>query len=384
MSATARPSVLGVAVLGCGYVADFYGATLPNHPQLRLVGAFDPDGDRLRSFCARYGGRAAVDERDLLTDPAVDIVLNLTPPAVHDEVNRRVLAHGRHLYCEKPLALRPEAAFELVALARERGVLVGGAPCSVLGESARTLWQALRDGRIGTPRLVYAELDNGPLPYLGSDQWFSARGVPWPTIDELATGCTWEHAAYYVSWVVAMFGPVLRVESTVASVLHHEWPAGLDLAPDFSVGVLRTADGVVCRITCGWVAPSDLSFTVVGDQGVLRVEDAWSYRSPVLLRRRRRPSGKQHDYLEPAVPLPFVDAPAGRPVAGYRDSHDMDVSRGVAELADAVLGRTRLTLDAATHAHITEVCALLAAGRSGGPTPPHILRDGFDEMATAT
>jgi predicted dehydrogenase len=356
-------------------VADFYAATLPNHPQLRLVRAFDPLSERLRGFCRTYGARAAASEAELLADPEVDLVLNLTPPGLHEAVNRRVIAAGKHLYCEKPLAMRPEAAYELAELARRHRVMVGGAPCSVLGEAAQTLWSALDDGMIGTPRLVYAELDNGPLPYLGSDQWFSARGVPWPTADELATGCTLEHAAYWVTWLVAMFGPVIRIESATASVLHHEWPSSLSLAPDLCVGLLRFASGPVCRLTCGWVAPPDLSMTVVGDAGVLRVEDAWSYASPVTLRRRRRPTGKNHDYLGPARTLPHTASSWSARKARYEDSHDMDLSRGPAELADAVRGARRLTLGPVTHAHVTDVCALLAAGHSG---PVHAPDGGLD------
>jgi predicted dehydrogenase len=364
---------LGIAVVGCGYVADFYGSTLPNHRQLNLVSAYDLRTDRMMSFCDRYGAEPTNGLSDILADPRVSIVVNLTPPHAHDDINYRVVSADKNLYCEKPLGMNAERVAELGAEASRRQVLVAAAPCSILGESAQTLWRALRDGIIGRPRLVYAELENGPLPYLGSDQWTNLRGVPWPTADELAVGCTLEHAPYYLTWLVAMFGRVVSVKSDAYTVLKDQWPAETQMAPDLTVGVLTMESGVICRITCGWVAPPDLSLTVVGTHGTLRVDDAWRYRAPVTLRRRQPANAKQHDYLTAPTLLPLVDTGWPATVASYEDSHDMDVSRGIAELADAVTGLRRLTLDADDHAHVTEVCLMLASGSCGpvrSPQPP--------------
>lgn len=362
---------LGIGIIGCGYVADFYGATLPHHSQLNLVSAFDVDAERMASFCARYGAEEVADVGEMLADPRVVIVANLTPPHAHDIINQRVVAAGKHLYSEKPLGLSSEKVTCLLDQAERNRVLVAGAPCSVLGEAAQTLAKAIRDGAIGSPRLVYAELDNGALPYLGSERWTSPRGIPWPTASEVAIGCTLEHAPYYVTWLVALFGRVRHVHAGAFTLLHDQWPENLVVAPDFTVGVLTLDSGVICRITCGWVAPADLSLTVVGTEGALRVDDAWSYRAPVTLRRRQQPTGKQHDYLAPPVVLPAVDSGWPDTSGSYKDSHDMDVSRGVAQLADAVTGVGTLALDAFDHAHVTDVCLMLSSGTSG-PVPSRL------------
>lgn len=362
---------LGIGIIGCGYVADFYGATLPNHPQLNLVSAFDVDAQRMASFCVRYGAEEATGVGAMLADPRVVIVVNLTPPHAHDVINQRVVAAGKHLYSEKPLGLSSERVTCLLDQAERNRVLIAGAPCSVLGGSAQTLAKAVRDGVIGSPRLVYAELDNGALPYLGSEQWTSPRGIPWPTASEVATGCTLEHASYYVTWLVALFGRVRHVHAGAFTLLRDQWPENLVVAPDFTVGVLTLESGVICRITCGWVAPPDLSLTVVGTEGTLRVDDAWSYRAPVTFRRRQQPTGKQHDYLAPPVVIPTVDSGWPDTSGSYKDSHDMDLSRGIAQLADTVTGVGALTLDALDHAHVTDVCLMLSSGISGSaPSRP--------------
>ena len=74
------------------------------------------------------------------------MVLNLTSPRSHYEVTRMSLEASKHVYSEKPLAMDAVAARELVELAKKRKVYLGTAPCSVLGETAQTIWKALQEG----------------------------------------------------------------------------------------------------------------------------------------------------------------------------------------------------------------------------------------------
>jgi predicted dehydrogenase len=95
-----------VAIVGCGFVADYYVSSLGVHPELRLAGAFDLNPDRNAGFAAYHRVRAYPSYEGLLGDPAVDIVVNLTPPESHYEVSRRALEAGKHVYSEKPVAMR--------------------------------------------------------------------------------------------------------------------------------------------------------------------------------------------------------------------------------------------------------------------------------------
>src|ERR1700678_2374855 len=194
-----------IAIVGCGYVADFYMRTLRNHPELELVSVMDRDAHRSARFSKFYGTRRASSLAEVLDDPRVELVVNLTNPDSHFEVSSAALMAGKHVYSEKPLAMSLERAEELVALARDRGLHVTSAPCGVLGEAAQTAWKALRGGAVGTPRLVYAELDDGPIHLMGCEGWKSESGPPWPCKDEFEVGCTLEHAGYNVSWLPAVF-----------------------------------------------------------------------------------------------------------------------------------------------------------------------------------
>ncbi|MFC0533274.1 Gfo/Idh/MocA family protein [Phytohabitans kaempferiae] len=351
---------VGVVFVGCGYAADFYGATMPNYPHIEVKGAFDVEEDRAATFVEEYGGRVFNDFDEVLADPGVAIVVNLTSVSKHYSVSKAALLAGKHVYSEKPLASSLPEATELVELARERGLLLSSAPSTIFGQAGQTLLRAVHDGLIGKPRLVHASLDMGALAFMPYTEWRSRRDVPWPYLDEVANGCTMEHAGYQLSWLVAMFGPVVRMAAHTSLQLGDKWPTRTQLAPDVSLGFLEFANGTVCRLSIGWVAPADLSLTVIGDKGILSVGDVWQASAPVMLRRNVRTSGKTNAYLAEPEQLPFV-IPAAQ--HRYTDTHDLTVGAGVADMASAVLKGGQSFLSADFSLHVLDVTLRLAAGR---------------------
>ena len=262
---------IGIGIVGCGFVADFYAATLPLHPELALVGCTDLNETRALVFAQRNGCVAFLTLNDLLQDNRIEIVVNLTNPESHAEVTGASLEAGKHVYTEKPLASDLAIARELTELAKSRGLVLASAPCSVLGETAAAMRAAVRRGDIGPVRLAYAELDDGPIHRMRPDRWASTAGTPWPWRNEFMTGCTVEHASYHLTWLVALFGSVVRLiafSGVMVPDKHPDLPADL-CAPDFSVATLVFESGVVARLTCSIVAPHDHSLRLIGDFGRL-------------------------------------------------------------------------------------------------------------------
>src|SRR6266576_5489202 len=107
---------LGIGIVGTGNIAGGYARDILTHPEIRLVAATDLDPARAAAFATANDCRAIGSLDDLLADDAIDIVLNLTVHQAHFEVTRRALEAGRHVYSEKPLALRADEARQLVAL----------------------------------------------------------------------------------------------------------------------------------------------------------------------------------------------------------------------------------------------------------------------------
>jgi predicted dehydrogenase len=343
-----------IAIVGCGFVADFYARHVRSHPTLCLAGVSDRDPDRASHFGEYHSLPVYRSFDELLEDDSIDIVVNLTNPRSHFQVSRACLEADKHVYSEKPLAMQLSEARELVDLAERRGLYISSAPSTVLGESAQTLWKALREDTIGRVRLVYAELDDGLVHRKPYRDWVSESGAPWPYVDEFEVGCTIEHAAYYVTWLTAFFGPVRRI-TAFSSCLVPDKQTDVPLevsAPDFSVACMTFASGVVARLTCSVVAPHDHSMTIVADEGTLYTRDCWHFDSPVYVRRNIRI--RRRLVSSPwRRKLPFVRR--WKPGFQFGGAQRVDFAGGVAELAMAIEGKRRCRLSARYCLHVNEI-----------------------------
>jgi predicted dehydrogenase len=324
-----------IAFVGCGYVFDIYMRTLWAHSELEICGIFDIDTARLNAVCQHYGFKAYPSYNDLLADPAVEIVVNLTSIGSHAEVITQALEAGKHVYSEKPLTLDLDRSRSLFTLAQDKGLILTGAPCNLYSDSVTTVWKAIRDGAIGKPVLIYAELDDNPAHLMNLEKMQSATGAPFPYVEELQEGCTVEHIAYHLVWICAMFGPALAVTGFSQMLIENKTkvPLARPDTPDFSVGCLHFANGVAARITCSWVAPRDHRFRIIGDAGEISSDNAFHDQSPVTLERFSRVSlsGRKAYTLRTQPSLGRVFGVGGKrlPLVRRWKSHAVEAERGV-------------------------------------------------------
>jgi predicted dehydrogenase len=338
-----------IAIVGCGFVADFYMRNLRGHPDFVLTGVYDRDRARLDVFCRHYSAKPYATLEALLADPHVGMVLNLSNPRSHFKITAAALRAGKHVYTEKPLALSIGEARALVELATEHNVRIGCAPCSVLSDTAQTLGKAIRDGVVGKVLLIYANYDDGMIaPMEEPWKWCSSSGAAWPAKDEFETGCTYEHAGYFLTWLAAFFGPARSVTAFSSCQIPDKGTPVDFMAPDFASGCIQYDNGVVARVTTGLVAPEDKSITVVGDEGYIHVRhlrndkhvvDVYRTRcdkrssrlrrlSTKVLRKLQRLAYRHHLYIGsrrfPLLNLGrFSKAAHGKPVDFFRGPQDM-------------------------------------------------------------
>lgn len=381
-----RRGPTGVAFVGVGYVADLYLATFRNwRERLALKGVFDTSPERQRAFCSHYGVGSYDKLEDMLADPDVEIVVNLTPPDQHYRVNRTALAAGKHVYSEKPLTLDLPEARCLVAQAETNGLHIVCAPSSVLGEAAQTLFTAVRDEVRGRPRLVYAEIDEGLLHRSAYRDWVSGAGAVWPAKNEFQTGCTLEHAGYAISWLVAMFGPVRRIVSSAHCLISDKGPdTPLDYCtPDFTCACLEFDGGVVARLTNSILAPHDHRFRVFCEDGSLEVAEIWDFHAPVRsipVPNVRGLRGRAQKFLglDGGKTLRPVHR---RSIATAKQGFPMDFALGIAEMAEAIRSGKRPRLAGEFSLHITEVAlAIQHPERFGTEYRPESAPEQFDRM----
>ncbi|WP_417727859.1 Gfo/Idh/MocA family protein [Roseovarius sp.] len=340
-----------VALVGCGFVADLYMRSLAAHPEITVVAAHDHDPARLAAFAAHWSlnTEATLDALLARLGPG-DVVLNLTNPAAHYTVSHACLVAGHHVWCEKPLTLKLAQAQALHDLAQERGLMLVSAPSSVLGEAAQVLIGAVRRGVAGTPRLIYAEMDDGFIPQAPYRKWQSESAAPWPYADEFEVGCTLEHAGYVLSWLIAMFGSVTRVVAAASEVIPDK--PGAAGAPDVSVAMLFFENGPMARLSCSIAASHDHRLRVFGDKGVLQVPEVWDNAAAVRFHRRF------------VLRRRLIELPIGRRIRPQGPSHpkvgrwgaaSMNFALGPAEMLQALAEGRACRLSNAMALHLTEV-----------------------------
>jgi predicted dehydrogenase len=338
---------------------------------------YDRDDARLSQFVKYYNVLSYPSLENLLADSTIELVLNLTTPENHYAVTRACLEAGKHVYSEKPLAMNMDDANALVSLAKFLNLTLSAAPSSVLGEAAKAVSEAISAGRIGKVKLVYAEMEDGPVFLDKWREWRSVSGAIWPGEHEFGIGCTLEHAGYYLTWLCALFGPVTEV-SAFATTLFPDKNLSKNpekphkIANDLSIACLKFESGVIARLTTGLAAPRDRSMQIIGETGVICVADGWDVNSPVHIRRNGHGRAERSIFrvlhrLEPWVntwitgriwfgeKIRFRKTAAKVPAYPSR----MDFMRGPAAQARAIRAGGESQLSAAFALHITELALAL-------------------------
>ena len=340
---------LRVGFAGCGNIAGPYATSVLEHPdELKIVAACDLVPDRANEFTQQFGGNALDTLEAMLECEEVEAVVNLTIHTAHSDVTRQALQAGKHVHSEKPLAIDRESAAEVVALAEERGLLLGCSPFVILGEAQQTLWKAVREGVIGDVLEVIAEMMHGrieswhpnPAPFYGTGAG--------PMLD---VGC------YPLNVLTSILGPVRSVrgaatiripERTIASGPQQGSTFEVT-TPDHVTGLLEFANGVGGRLTASFMAEksSHTGVEIHGTTGSLRMSSPVGFDTEVSVCL----SGEKE-----WRPLPFVADP----------HQGVEWSRGLLDMAEALRRERPLRCTGAQAAHILDVClGILEAAESG-------------------
>lgn len=238
---------LGVAIVGCGNIATRYAEQTLGYDRTALTGFFDVLTERSQGFADTYGGRAFPTLEAVLEDTDTDLVVNLTIHHAHVEVVSTCLEAGKHVHTEKPIALDYADALGLVERARAKGVRLSSAPITWMGEAQQTAWKLIRDGKAGTIRLIYAEVNHGRI-----ETW---HPNPEPFYQ---VGPLWDVGIYPTTMLTAFFGPVARVSAHRTTlfpdrVTSEGRPFRIE-TPDFHLAFLEFASGPVARLTANFYA----------------------------------------------------------------------------------------------------------------------------------
>jgi predicted dehydrogenase len=264
---------VGVGVIGCGVISGAYLKAAKGFPILDIVALADAVPAAAEARSKEFGiATASVDE--LLADPNIEIVLNLTVPKAHVEVGLKALDAGKHVYSEKPLGVRFKDGRRLVDRARKKGLRVGSAPDTFLGGSHQTCRKLIDAGKIGEPV--------GGTAYFmcpGHERWHPAPAFYY----EAGGGPMLDMGPYYITDLVNLLGPVARVSGMASMLRSTRTITSRPLAgrtipvevPTHVSGMLEFASGAIVQIGMSFDVPAHrhVPLEIYGTKGTLIVPD---------------------------------------------------------------------------------------------------------------
>jgi predicted dehydrogenase len=274
-----------VAVIGAGNISSQYLRNLTRFPDLQVVAIADIDVPRAAAAAAEFGVPVSGPVAEVLALPEVELVVNLTIPAAHAQVALAALAAGKHVYGEKPLALHPAAARQVLAEASERGLRVGNAPDTFLGAGLQSALRAVTSGVIGTPVAAAAAFQSpGPESWHPSPEFLFAHGA----------GPLFDMGPYYLTALVALLGPVSAVAATghkarESRVIASGPKAGTAFpveVPTHMTALLEFRGGAGATTTFSFDSPLQRqSIEITGTEATLLVPDPNHFDGALRLRR---------------------------------------------------------------------------------------------------
>lgn len=338
-----------IGVIGCGNISGAYFKGCRRFDFLEIVACADLIPSRAEEKAREFGVPKACPVEELLADPDIAIVVNLTTPQAHTEINLAAIQAGKHIYCEKPLAVNRQDGLKTLAAARERGVLVGCAPDTFLGGGLQTCRKLIDDGWIGEPVAATAF-----MTCHGHEHWHPAPEFYY----QIGGGPMFDMGPYYLTALVNLLGPAKRVTGSARITFPErlitsqpKYGERIQVrTPTHITGVVDFASGAAATIIMSfdiWAARLP-RIEVYGTQGSLAVPDPNGFEGPVQVFR--------------AGENAWTDVPL---------THRIDVSRGIG-VADLALAATegrplRASGDLAYH-----VLDIMSAFEEASQTGAHV------------
>jgi predicted dehydrogenase len=273
-------------IIGCGNISSIYCKNAKQLAALDLVAVADLLMDRAEARAAEFGIAKAMTVAEMLADPEIEVVINLTIPRAHAEVAMAVLEAGKSVYNEKPLAITREDGRRMLELARKKKVLVGGAPDTFLGGGIQTCRKLIDDGWIGEPIGAIAN-----MTCHGHESWHPDPEFYY----KVGGGPMFDMGPYYLTALVNLIGPVKRVSGsarvtfdtrTITSQPKYGTVIDVDV-PTHVAGVLDFANGAIGTVLMTfdvWAANLP-RIEVYGTTGTLSVPDPNTFGGPVRVMR---------------------------------------------------------------------------------------------------
>ncbi len=255
---------------------------------------------------------------DLLADPSIELIVNLTVPKAHVAVAMQALEAGKHTYSEKPLATDFADGRKLVALAREKGLRIGAAPDTFLGGSHQTARAIVDSGVLGTPV-------GGTATFMcpGHERWHPNPDFYY----DVGGGPMLDMGPYYITDLVNLLGPVAKVagfataarkERTITSEARNGERIPVRV-PTHVAGIMAFENGAVVQIGMSFdvAGHRHVPLELYGTEGTLIVPDPNHFGGQIELLKK----GGAFEQTATSEPMPTaITARSGWPTWHMRSA----------------------------------------------------------------
>ena len=313
MTSTPSPhGPVGVGFVGTGMISNTYLENLTSFADIEVVILGDLNVDLARDRAEQHGVGSWGSTDDVLSHPDVEVVVNLTIPAVHAEIAGRAVAAGKHVWSEKPISVTRQSGRELLAQADAAGLLVGVAPDTVLGPGFQTARRAIARGDIGEPLSAQTAIQYiGPDIFHPSPEFLFAKGA----------GPLFDVGPYYITALVHLFGSVRSVAAVGSrSRTTRTIQVGDRAGTVFDVEV-PTHVSAIASFVDGGISQSVFSFDsplsrmgvveVTGTEGTLVIPDPNRFTGEVMITRAPTFAAIGDDPVWESVPVTGAYAERG-------------------------------------------------------------------------
>lgn len=258
-------SKIRVAVVGCGSVSQKYVPDLKQSLHVDLVAVCDNRLEFARRHADTYQIEHYFDDIDrLLAEVPFDLLVNLTPMQFHAPFNRKGLEAGRNVWCEKPIATNLSDAHALLALARQRGLGLWGAPNSPTSPAFQYMAKVLASGEIGQTFVGHG-IYGWSGPSWPGTAWFYKKGG----------GSLFDLGVYNVTTLTGLLGPAKSVMAMAGTAIPERLIAGEAVkaeADDNTALILDHGNAVYSVIQTGFVYGAqreDWTIQLIGTKGAM-------------------------------------------------------------------------------------------------------------------
>ncbi|WP_429925170.1 Gfo/Idh/MocA family protein [Agrobacterium vitis] len=348
---------LNVGIIGCGNISSAYFTLAPLFKGITVVACADINMNAAELRAEEFGVKAQTVE-ELLANPAVDVVVNLTIPAVHYAVSKQILEAGKHVYSEKPLVLSLEEGESLRRIAKDKGLSVGCAPDTFLGGAHQLARKHIDEGGIGrvTSGTCHVMSPGMEMWHPNPDFFFLPGGGP---ILDLGP--------YYIANLINLIGPVKRVGALTSMASETRTitsePRNGEVIPVKTPtnihALLEFVNGATITLSASWDVwcHRHANMELYGTEGSLFVPDPNFFGGVVEATGRNKEVKPLEEWDHP-FGINNQESAQG-PRANYRTAGLADMALAIIEGRDA-----RCSLDRVLHG-VDVMTAILKSGETG-------------------